>query len=293
MKTKIFNNGEKGTEKNRSPFSFLRSPFSVLLLAAAFASCGDEDAPELVVEPSLSVTPASISAAYTAGTYGITVTSNVNWTAAVNAGATWCTVSPATGNDNGMVTVSVAENPIVEERSATVTFAYGMLTHAVPVTQASLPAPPPHAASTQTLTFGNQTWSDAIQIPECSKTDFTESYTAPHCRSYTYGGHTFYYYNWPYVNVNKSTLCPSPWRVPSILDFMNFNTTVSALVSAWGYGGYARGDSVVAEESLAFYWTSTEDDTYDAYYLQYTGGNTSLILTSPVKRLGFQVRCVK
>jgi hypothetical protein len=33
---------------------------------------------------------------------------------------------------------------------------------------------PRYAASTQTWTFGEQIWSDAIHIPECNKTDFIE-----------------------------------------------------------------------------------------------------------------------
>ena len=74
---------------------------------------------------------------------------------------------------------------------------------------------PPYAASTKTWTFGEQTWSDAIHIPECNKSSFTERYYETQCRSYTQGANTWYYYNWLYVNKHAARLCHSPWRVPS------------------------------------------------------------------------------
>jgi hypothetical protein len=77
---------------------------------------------------------------------------------------------------------------------------------------------PPHAASTRTWTYGNQVWSDAIRMPECDKSDFILSNTSPDCRKKALGGGTWYYYNWSYVKVKASKLCPSPWRVPSLDD---------------------------------------------------------------------------
>jgi hypothetical protein len=49
---------------------------------------------------------------------------------------------------------------------------------------------PRYAASTTTWKYGEQTWSDAIQVPECDKEDFEASST-PQCRSYTKDGTTW------------------------------------------------------------------------------------------------------
>jgi hypothetical protein len=157
---------------------------------------------------------------------------------------------------------------------------------------------PPLAATTQIWTFGDQTWSDAIQMPDCNKETFEESYTAPQGRSYTYGGKTFYYYNWPYVNINKSKMCPSPWRVPTYEDFktLRSNITPSALVNAWGFGGMVIMDSdhpMLAVNLAADYWSSTENsnETDNAY--GFSSSNSSMFYLDADKVLGMQVRCVK
>jgi uncharacterized protein (TIGR02145 family) len=160
---------------------------------------------------------------------------------------------------------------------------------------------PPLAASTQTWTFGDQIWSDAIQCPECDKETLEDSYTEPQCRSYAdlESGKTFYYYNWPHVNQNATNMCPSPWRVPTKDDFealvaqLGGNTEAAAgkLRHAWGYGGYAYSSSVDLVSSDAYIWTTTKGGVYDAYSLGYywvcPGVNYN------TRRYGFQVRCVK
>ena len=87
--------------------------------------------------PALAVDKTTIPAAIAAATYSIGVTSNSTWTATVNSGATWCTVSPASGSGDGTVNVSVTANSIMASRSATVTFTSGTLTHTTTVTQAA------------------------------------------------------------------------------------------------------------------------------------------------------------
>jgi hypothetical protein len=66
---------------------------------------------------------------------------------------------------------------------------------------------PPHAASDQTWVFGNQTWSDIIQMPGCNKVTFEISDDSPQCRSRrTILGETRYYYNWKYVSLHKEAI---------------------------------------------------------------------------------------
>jgi uncharacterized protein (TIGR02145 family) len=300
MKTNFFNNNKLPSFGGLMGFALLRFPFAVFLCAAiAFAGCsGDDDPePEPVIIPSLSVAPASIPAATDAGTYSIAVTSNTAWTAAVDAAATWCTVSPTSGNGNGTVTVNVVFYAEIGNRAATVTFTAGALASTVTVTQQR--DTPPYAASTQTRVFGDQTWSDAIQIPDCNKTDFTNDDNNPQCRSHTESGKTWYYYNWAHVNQNAATLCPSPWRVPSQSDFStlvsnlggNNQTARDAIIAAWGYGGYAQGSSMGTVDSGAYYWSSTENSTTNAYNLYYGSSNLNMLFNT--KYNGFQVRCVK
>jgi hypothetical protein len=153
---------------------------------------------------------------------------------------------------------------------------------------------PPYAASTMTWTFGNQTWSDAIHYPECNKGTFQDSYSDPQCRSYTEEGKTWYYYNWVYVDANKETMCPAPWRMPSKSDF---NTLVSVtnyatLISAWGYGGRCISSGALdGQDMFADYWSSQQNDGSNAYNLYYYSSNLGVNATA--KYYGFQVRCVK
>jgi hypothetical protein len=92
-------------------------------------------------QPVLTVMPDSIPASKTAGSYSITVTSNCSWTAQV--WDKWCTVSPASGTNNGTVTVNVAENNTVHARASGVTLYYDDDRKLeVPITQPPLPTRP-------------------------------------------------------------------------------------------------------------------------------------------------------
>jgi hypothetical protein len=155
---------------------------------------------------------------------------------------------------------------------------------------------PPYAASTMTWTFGEQTWSDVIHCPECNKETFKCSYTDPQCCNYTENGKTRCYYNWPYVATNATTLCPSPWRVPTESDFwiLVSNTTYSTLHSAWDYGGLADGNPMCRVGSYATYWSSTETGSGSAYNLGFgTGGYFYPQYYYYHRCNGFQIRCIK
>jgi hypothetical protein len=119
----------------------------------------------------------------------------------------------------------------------------------------------PRPASTQTWTFGDQIWSDVIQVPACDKSDFMESVTSPDCRSYTSGSTTWYYYNWPYVIANQDKMCPAPWRVPSSVDFQHLagNPSSQTLPTAWGLPGLIVGSEIRLVGSDAYLWSTTGD----------------------------------
>jgi hypothetical protein len=180
--------------------------------------------------PVLTVDETAIKLTHKAGNYTVAITSIATWTATVSAGATWCTVSPATSTRNGKVKINVVENPATITRAATVTIACDTAMRTIAVSQDARPAPPPYAASTITWVVGDQTWSDYIQMPGCASIGWKESDTEPACR--TYGGvHNAYEYNWAYVNANAERMCPSPWHIPSGAEFRDLAYMVSPYAS--------------------------------------------------------------
>jgi uncharacterized protein (TIGR02145 family) len=181
-----------------------------------------------------------------------------------------------------------------------------------------------HAASDKTWVIESkdghirQTWSDVIQTPKCNKADFDggewDATPKPKadCRSYTHEGTTYYYYSWPYVNANAAAMCPSPWRVPSKQDFIDLDVALGGsgedryaepywieanYIVRWGgvYGGYAYGSTLVGvghTGSVAYYWSSTEYDSSNAYDLCYHSFSVFPQLNN-TKCEGLQIRCVK
>jgi hypothetical protein len=192
------------------------------------------------------------------------------------------------------------------ERIASVKVSAGAASKALTVTQEALPIPvlPDHVASNKLWQFGQQAWTDAIQVPECKDATFGYSLTEPHCRSYTASGNTWYYYNWAYVNQNAETLCQDPWRVPGKEDFDALATVVTLkadLFAAWGYGGNADAASGGMSDTgnLIGYWSSTPNanDNTQAWALaasnMWTDSEVNVVNWGSRAQHGFQVRCVK
>ena len=95
---------------------------------------------------SLSVSPTSLSFAATGEQKSFTVTSNIAWIA-VSSDPTWLTVSPSSGNNNGIVTVTVSANTSTSQRTATILVSgTGITTKTISVTQ-------------ETSQNGVQTWN--------------------------------------------------------------------------------------------------------------------------------------
>jgi hypothetical protein len=151
---------------------------------------------------------------------------------------------------------------------------------------------PPHAASAKTWVIGDQTWSDAIRIPECNKASFIKSETEPDCRSYTEGGNTWYYYNWEYVSRYAAKLCPSPWRMPTKEDFDILTENKSTgFPDIWGYGGRANASAMENVSVHGNYWSSTENGSQRGEQMYY--GSSGIFVGRFIKFYGDQVRCVK
>ncbi|HEY5806597.1 MAG TPA: cellulase family glycosylhydrolase, partial [Povalibacter sp.] len=88
--------------------------------------------------PTLNVSPTTVSLAAAASSAAVSVTANLNWSVTDNA--SWLTVSPTSGANNGSFTVSATANTSTSSRSATVTVTGGSLTRTITVTQAGAAA---------------------------------------------------------------------------------------------------------------------------------------------------------
>jgi len=82
----------------------------------------------------LTLSAATGSVAATAGTTSVGVTANLSWTAASNA-SSWCTVTPASGSNNGSFTISYTNNTTSTIRIATITVTGSGLTRTYVLTQ--------------------------------------------------------------------------------------------------------------------------------------------------------------
>jgi len=90
-------------------------------------------------EPAIAVSPETKEVGTAASSFEVNVTANVSWQVASDQ--SWCTVSPATGNGNGKVTVSIAAYTGATSRTAKLTVSnstYG-LSKTVMVTQSNAP----------------------------------------------------------------------------------------------------------------------------------------------------------
>ena len=72
-----------------------------------------------IVPPFLNTDVSTLSFVQAGGSETVNITSNVSWTA--TSDATWATISPASGTNDGTITVSVEANTAAEARSATIT----------------------------------------------------------------------------------------------------------------------------------------------------------------------------
>ncbi|MDR3183801.1 MAG: hypothetical protein LBT49_00125 [Prevotellaceae bacterium] len=151
--------------------------------------------------------------------------------------------------ENG-VEIPGADGPryaCVEGKATQGTYVYvrHALTTACPEVEASLPTNayivhvlPLHFASPATYGFGSYVWSESVRMPDCKDAVFEFSDTEPHCRSYTSGANTYYYYNYAYVVQHGAAMCPAPcWSVPGYAEIYNLYKSASYGDGYWGRGG--------------------------------------------------------
>jgi hypothetical protein len=183
----------------------------------------------------------------------------------------------------------------------------------------NIPPTPPSAASTRTWVIGTQTWSDAIKAKPSGCTETTNfGTTDPPTTAYYWTSGlqsgSGYLYNYKCLNENAASLCPSPWHVPLIADFVTLDIALGGtgenrwgvgaawiqtnLIERWGgvFSGYANG-TVISEKGTAIAYFANELNQYNMVGHLYTNAEWTSVETTgntvSYRRYGAQIRCVR
>ena len=110
----------------------------LLIFAGAFTACNGKEPP---IEPFLNIDKTSITATAKSGTFQIAVSSNGEWTAFVENAEnnSWLTLNNASGANDGVITVDIAENTLFTPRNATIKISTEILSEYVVLTQEAFP----------------------------------------------------------------------------------------------------------------------------------------------------------
>ncbi|MCL2413657.1 MAG: fibrobacter succinogenes major paralogous domain-containing protein [Bacteroidales bacterium] len=163
-----------------------------------------------------------------------------------------------------------------------------------------------------------QIWSDAVQTDYCSnKTsfdggDFRTSTFNIDCRSNPeFSGDLF---SWQAVYELRDELCPYPWRVPTMEDFVdldialggtgrwrqataeNAQFVVDNYINRWGgaFGGICGSNGTLHNQGLwGHYWSLSDENVDFGFRLRFT--KPGLISPEDVdgKGAGFSLRCIR
>lgn len=124
-------------------------------------------------------------------------------------------------------------------------------------------------------------------------------------------------YNWYAVKTGK--LCPTGWHVPSNDDFTTLISYLGGESSAGGKlkesetthwvspnsegnnesgfsglpGGYLTAENFMSIRTEGYWWSSTESNSVNAFFINLKSSNGSAITASGLKTNGLSVRCVK
>jgi uncharacterized protein (TIGR02145 family) len=175
------------------------------------------------------------------------------------------------------------------------------------------------------VTVGSQTWSAHVFVSGCNKIFFNGG-GGPggggppfnsDCRKSTDGSGRSYYnyqgdlFSWCAVVRYASSLCPSPWRVPTNTDFSTLDKALGGPGYSHGYSGvipkyhnnwggiigqYCGFDGTLFIDSNEYYWSSEQYDAVQGYsmHLNYLSVEPSVrIQAKQYKMCGFTLRCVR
>ena len=167
-----------------------------------------------------------------------------------------------------------------------------------------------------------QIWSDAVTATNCQKTIFNGSTSDSEnsnfnadCRSNPdYPGDLF---SWCAVIRFQDQLCPAPWRVPTMQDFINLDIALGGngnnrgawtsdiatlqfvtdnYINRWGgaFGGNCLpAGSLNGQDFFAYYWSQTEGSATGGRGLHFNTNGLIWPQDSVDKSAGFSLRCVR
>jgi len=176
-------------------------------------------------------------------------------------------------------------------------------------------------ATAQTWKVGSQVWSDAVETSFCSnRTSFDGGYIEHDsigwvisvnlnidCRSNP--GQKGDLFSWRAVSERGNDLCPAPWRVPTLQDFMNLNTALGGtggsiidmvLLNRYlnDWGGTFAGNStptgdLYGQSWQARYWSQSERWSDTGSVLLFGSDGFVHLNSSYFKNGGLSLRCVR
>jgi len=155
-----------------------------------------------------------------------------------------------------------------------------------------------------------QVWSDAVEIIGAKDTynggNETDGYRIDFRSNPDYKGSLF---SWRAV-VETANICPAPWRVPTMDDFINLDKAMGGTgeyredldfvntkyLGLWGgaYGGVCGSDGMLFLQGLwVGYWSATVGYTSDARFLSFATNGSINPQDWRGKDSGFTLRCVR
>jgi uncharacterized protein (TIGR02145 family) len=107
-----------------------------------------------------------------------------------------------------------------------------------------------------------------------------------------------------------AVLCPEPWKVPTIQDFVNLDRAMdgsganrtgatamltSKYIGSWGgtYGGGALAGSLFYQGSFMYYWSQTGINAGSSYVLTLGSNGYLYPLGTNPNYYGFTLRCIQ
>jgi len=163
--------------------------------------------------------------------------------------------------------------------------------------------------SDKTWKVGKQEWSDVVMASKCQKETFygwsgdREQFNAD-CRSNPGFGDLF---SWCAVMRFQKQLCPEPWRVPTVEDFIELNRILennsNRFLNEWGatLGGNCYGQGELDDQNVfAQYWSLSEETVSNSGMILGHFGKGLIVnprvsarSTNADMEEGFMLRCVK
>jgi uncharacterized protein (TIGR02145 family) len=274
-------------------------------------------------EPLLTLDRTTISAMSPAASYTVNVTSDVNWTASVTpATATWCTVAPASGTNNGSFTVGLTRNATGAPRAATVTVTGNGLSRTIAVSQLE---------EGLGVMINGITWAtrnlDVAGAFVATPGDKGKLYQWNNLTPHEYGSTSGWSTSIPTTDWQAANdPCPAGWRLPTTQEFNSSLTSgpsrwVVSSADNWNVAGMWVGpDAATATaaspgqaiflpvtgyatvaffggtatsqngDTHGYYWASNQVSLQNGWYLEFSTANPSV--KEQTKRNGSAVRCV-